>query len=163
MLNKITLVIATIALIIGIIGIATNGNVSLSGATHFSGPIDATEGFSVDDTVVVDGSGNWDGAVTGSTGSFSGLLTASDDAEVTGDFAVATTTNVYPFVVNNATSTFMSNGAGTSTALYIFSSASGMGGRIILEDTDGAGCSEIAILNGTVLGWTISCPAGFPQ
>lgn len=44
----------------------------------------------------------------------------------------------------------------TST-IYIYSSGS-FPGRIILEDTDGAGCTEITTLDGTINGNTITCP-----
>jgi len=46
---------------------------------------------------------------------------------------------------------------GTSTVNVISGSASS-GGRIILEDTDAGGCSEISILNGTVISATVTCP-----
>jgi uncharacterized protein YpuA (DUF1002 family) len=55
--------------------------------------------------------------------------------------------------------THVENQTATST-LIISTGASAKGGRIILEDHDGAGCSEIAILNGTVAAKTVACPAG---
>jgi hypothetical protein len=45
----------------------------------------------------------------------------------------------------------------TSTA-YIYSGSAGLGGRLILEDVDGAGCTEISALNGTLIGATKACP-----
>jgi len=50
------------------------------------------------------------------------------------------------------------NSSATST-LIISSGASAVGGRIILEDHDGDGCSEIAILDGNVAAKTVTCPA----
>ena len=43
-------------------------------------------------------------------------------------------------------------------SLYIDSTTASKGGRIVLEDTDGAGCTAITALNGTVSGTTITCP-----
>lgn len=58
--NKI--LIAAIAIIAFVIGFAFGGAFNKGGqlgsATHFSGPIDSEEGFSVDDTAIIDGSGN---------------------------------------------------------------------------------------------------------
>ena len=47
---------------------------------------------------------------------------------------------------------------GTST-IYIYSDTAGFGGEIILEDDDGAGCTSITVLNGTISGITVTCPA----
>jgi hypothetical protein len=52
--------------------------------------------------------------------------------------------------------------AGTSAAsstIYLFSSAASKGGSIILEDTDGAGCTEISALNGVLTAATVTCPS----
>jgi len=46
---------------------------------------------------------------------------------------------------------------GTSTA-YIYSKTAGFGGRVILEDSDAAGCTEIYALNGTLTSAIIACP-----
>ena len=46
---------------------------------------------------------------------------------------------------------------GTTTA-YFKAVASGKGGRLILEDSDGAGCSELYALNGTLTTATVTCP-----
>lgn len=55
---------------------------SLSGTTHFSGPIDSAGGFSVSDTTVIDSSGNVDGSITSDTGTFSSTLTVSGETNV---------------------------------------------------------------------------------
>lgn len=49
------------------------------------------------------------------------------------------------------------NPSATSTT-YVYSGGSSVGGKIILEDTDGAGCTGISALNGTVTGVTETCP-----
>lgn len=64
---------------------------------------------------------------------------------------IGTTTpkTLVEIVESNATSTvYVRNASTTATT----------GGRIILEDTDGAGCSQITILNGTVIAATVTCP-----
>jgi len=49
------------------------------------------------------------------------------------------------------------NDTATST-LFIDSGGAGLGGEIILEDTDGAGCTEITALDGTLTAQTVTCP-----
>jgi hypothetical protein len=66
-------------------------------------------------------------------------------------FGVAGTTTAQTLNIDNP------NHTGTST-LYIYSSTSGFGGEIILEDSDGAGCTSITTLNGNVSGITVTCP-----
>jgi hypothetical protein len=47
----------------------------------------------------------------------------------------------------------------TSTStVYVTSSSATQGGRVILEDSDGSGCSQVTVANGTVAGSTITCP-----
>lgn len=66
-------------------------------------------------------------------------------------FGVAGTSTVETLNIDSSTHT------GTSTQ-YIYSETSGSGGAIILEDSDGAGCSEIGVLNGVVWAQTVTCP-----
>jgi hypothetical protein len=47
-----------------------------------------------------------------------------------------------------------------TTTLIISTGAASKGGRIILEDHDGAGCSEVTVLNGTLATKTVTCPTG---
>ena len=42
--------------------------------------------------------------------------------------------------------------------MYIYSGGAGLGGEIIVEDNDGAGCTEITTLDGTISGKTVTCP-----
>jgi len=83
-------------------------------------------------------------------------LVASSTDDI--NFGMNTTTPFYNFAVNAATST-ISSSAATSTIMYIYSFTSSKGGQIILEDSDGSGCSAIKILNGTIESYTITCPA----
>lgn len=50
------------------------------------------------------------------------------------------------------------HGAATSTVSVISEGGSNKGGRIILEDSDGAGCSEIYILDGVISSASVACP-----
>ncbi len=109
----------------------------LAGTTNYDA-LDVTDGYSVDGTTVIDGSGNVDGPITSTTGTF------------TDDVGVGTTSPSNELHVE---------GSATSTVTVSSDSASS-GGRIILEDSDGAGCSEIYILDGTVISATVTCPTG---
>lgn len=110
-----------------------------SAPTQFSGSSDSgwnatgSGCISVDGTCIIDSSGNVDGNIT------------------TDSLAVGTTS---PLTLGH-----IEDSSATST-LTISSGGSAVGGRIILEDMDGAGCSEIAILNGTVAAKTVTCPTG---
>lgn len=138
----------------------------VSGQANFGGVYsnitkDFSQGISVDGTVVIDGSGNVDAPVTSTTGTFSSTL------DVTGDLTAGTTdlfVDVSANAVGFGTSTplalvHVEDQSATST-LIVSTKAASKGGRIILEDHDGAGCSEIAILNGTVAAKTVPCPTG---
>jgi hypothetical protein len=63
--------------------------------------------------------------------------------------------------VNGTTTTSVLNvlapATATSTA-YIYSKTAGKGGQIILEDTDGAGCTGVTALNGVLTAATVTCP-----
>ena len=48
--------------------------------------------------------------------------------------------------------------ASATTTLYIESGGAGLGGRIIMEDSDGAGCSQLTVLNGVISSEVIACP-----
>lgn len=116
---------------------------------------DFSEGISVDGTVVIDGDGNVDAPITSSTGTFSGDVTFDTSTLFVDSSAnrvgIGTTTPLDLAHVENTSAT---------STLIISTGASAKGGRIILEDHDGAGCSEIAILNGTVAAKTVTCPSG---
>lgn len=49
---------------------------------------------------------------------------------------------------------------GTST-VYMYSKTAGFGGRIILEDVDAAGCTEVTALNGVLTAAIVTCPTEF--
>ncbi len=59
--------------------------------------------------------------------------------------------------IHSTTSTVYNETA--SGTIYINSGLSGVGGELILEDEDGAGCSAISVLDGVVSAGTVTCPA----
>lgn len=62
---------------------------------------------------------------------------------------VGTTSPATLLDVYNATAT---------SSTYIYSGGAGLGGRLILEDTDGAGCTEVTALNGVLSAAIVACP-----
>lgn len=120
--------------------------------TRYPHGINITESgcLAIDGTCVIDSSGNFDGAVTGTTGTFSSTLAVTGTTTVATKIGVSTTTPRDLLHVEGTTA--------SSTALITSGGAGG--GRLILEDSDGAGCSEIYILNGTIISATVTCPTG---
>lgn len=49
------------------------------------------------------------------------------------------------------------NSASGTTTMQMLSTTASVGSRIILEDVDGAGCTEITTLNGTITGKIVTC------
>lgn len=119
------------------------------------------------------------GALSGTSGSFSttfgvtGATTLSSTLAVTGATTLSASTTV------GAATLFAGDdlnrvGVGTTTPLDLFhvenqtatttavisTGAAAKGGRIILEDVDGAGCTEVSALNGTLTAKTVTCPTG---
>lgn len=63
------------------------------------------------------------------------------------------------FTLNSLTGTStISSGNAATSSVYIYSTAASKGGSIILEDSDGAGCTEVMALNGTLSAITVTCP-----
>ncbi len=103
---------------------------------------DTKYGYYVDGTAVIDSSRN----VSGVAGYMSTSL------------QVATTTANFPVTFNVGTTTLTSTSVGTSTMLYIKSDTASLGGQVILEDSDGGGCTAIRTVDGSVLSGVIPCP-----
>ena len=72
---------------------------------------------------------------------------ADGDLIVQGDVGIGTTTPAENIVVTS-----------TATTTVFVESTGSSGGNIILQDSDGAGCSEIYILDGTIVSASITCP-----
>ena len=66
-----------------------------------------------------------------------------------GNVGIGTTTPSDLLTLYDATAT---------STMYIYSGGAGLGGEIIVEDNDGAGCTEITTLDGTISGKTVTCP-----
>lgn len=154
---KIAMVSAVVSLILIVGAGLVGGNQSnqLGGSSDSGWNATGSGDFQVDGTTVIDTNGNVDAPITSTTGTFSG-----DVAVDTADFVVDVSANA----IGVGTTTpldlgHFENSSATSTVV-ISSGGSAVGGRIILEDHDGAGCSEIAILNGTIAAKTVTCPTG---
>ena len=141
--------VAFLGIIVGIL-LATVFSTAGIGGVYSNVQKDFSEGISVDGTVVIDGSGNIDAPITSTTGTFSSTLEVTGAATLSSTLGVAGITSLTEAL--NVTEV-----TGTST-VAVQATAASTGGRIILEDSDGAGCSEIYILNGTVISATITCP-----
>lgn len=122
---------------------------------------DFSEGISVDGTVVIDGSGNIDAPITSTTGTFSSTLGVTGASTFTGDVTMATSTATNALSIGTTTPLAIFHiESTTASSTELITSGGAGGGRIILEDSDGAGCSEISILDGTIITETITCPTG---
>jgi len=77
------------------------------------------------------------------------LASLSSDVSA-GYVGIGTSTPANTFEVHAST--------GTTTASFISQTAS-VGSKLILEDMDGAGCSEITVLDGVISARTVDCPA----
>jgi hypothetical protein len=129
--NWVNTALIVVVFIVGLVGGNQSSPVSsiLGGTTNFD-TLDVSDGYQVDGTSVINGSG----AAVFSADSGFGTTSPSDLLHVEDSSA--------------------------TTTLLISSGGSAVGGQIILEDHDGAGCSEIVILNGTVASKTVACPTG---
>lgn len=70
----------------------------------------------------------------------------------------ASTTKFIVKIGSNGTTTIQGPLSATSSSYY-YSSGSGKGGSVILEDSDGAGCTEVMALNGILSAITVTCPS----
>jgi len=128
-----------IALIIGIAGYYGG---TFGGTTHYTGPVDSEEGFSVDGTTIIDGSGNVDGSITSDTGTFSSTL------DVDGAFTASSTVTVSEsasttLIIGKGVSGCLEMGFATSGhAIYIYPATSSLdtGGGLIATTTKPGFC-----------------------
>lgn len=70
----------------------------------------------------------------------------------------ATSTRPILFISSSGTTTISGVGAATSTQ-YVYSTGSGKGGSIILEDTGGGACTELTTKAGVLSAAVVTCPA----
>jgi len=61
-------------------------------------------------------------------------------------------------IVSSSGDINFNNNNNATTTIIVESGKAGLGGSIILEDNDGAGCTEISVTNGTILSESVSCP-----
>ena len=74
--NIITGVIAVILAVVISLALVGNNQPNLKGTTNYD-DIDVSDGYAVDGTTVIDGSGNVDAPITSTTGTFSSTLSAT--------------------------------------------------------------------------------------
>ena len=74
--NIITGVIAVILAVVASLALVGNNQPNLKGTTNYD-DIDVSDGYAVDGTTVIDGSGNVDAPITSTTGTFSSTLSAT--------------------------------------------------------------------------------------
>jgi len=106
------------------------------GGTIYNREISFDEGIAVDGTTVIDGSGNWDGAITGTTGTLSSTL------GVTGNFAV----NTSKFTVAAATGNTVVAGTLGVTGATTLSDTLAVTGATTLATTT---ISDLTLINST--------------
>ena len=74
--NIITGVISVILAVVISLALVGNNQPNLKGTTNYD-DIDVSDGYAVDGTTVIDGSGNVDAPITSTTGTFSSTLSAT--------------------------------------------------------------------------------------
>ena len=140
-IGKIILVVAVgLALLLATLALVLNQKpavkANLLGGLNHNAIEDFSEGISVDGTLVIDGSGNWDGAVTGTSATFSGTLgvtgatTLSSTLGVTGATTLSSTlavtgkiTGSGDALLNGTTPTLTVGDAGEEDSSIIFDGA----------------------------------------
>lgn len=125
-------------------GRLTSNLLTVSGAATLSSTLAVTGAATLSSTLAVTGATTLSASTTVGTAT----LFAGDDLNRVG---VGTTTPLDIFMVEHQTAT---------TTIVVSTGAAAKGGRIILEDIDGDGCSEISALDGTLTAKTVTCPTG---
>lgn len=72
--------------------------------------------------------------------------------------SVSSSTNATYLKVDAYGTTTISGATAATSSTFIYSSASGKGGAIILEDSNGSTCTQITTLAGVVSGTAVTCP-----
>ena len=132
--------------------------------------IDTAEGYKVDGTVVIDGSGNFDGAVTGTTGTFSSTLDVSGTLNYYQDTTALTNTSEFStttITIAQSGTTFLISGSGTQLTLPASTTAvTGVFYRVQVTGALDTGSSTIASTEGDniegsliVAGAVVDCDA----
>jgi len=143
----------------GNVNTAESGSRTLG--VYTAGSWDSADGYKVDGVTVIDGSGNVDAPITSTTGTFSSTLTVTATTTVgTSDLVVQTDLDRIGVGTTTPLDLFQVENSSATTTVIVSSGASAKGGRIIIEDADGAGCSELTTIDGTVAAKTVTCPTG---
>lgn len=149
---------------LGVTGLSSLGQASTTifsatGTSYFGGTATSTFSSAGALTLVA--------ALSGTSGSFSTTLAVTGATTLTASTTVGTATLFAGSDMNRVgvgTTTpldllHVENQSATTTAV-ISTGAADKGGRIILEDHDGAGCTEVVALNGVLTAKTVTCPTG---
>lgn len=101
----------------------------LGGSVHNTQE-DFSEGISVDGTEVIDGNGNWDGAITGTTGTLSGTLKVSGDLNYVENTKAVSADNTLTVAESGLTTYITTTGA--TTTLPAVASSDGVVFRFVV-------------------------------
>ena len=149
------------------LGVTGSTTLTSASTTWFSALTKASFGSTATSSFNSAGALTLVGALSGTSGTFSTTLGVTGATTLTASTTVGTATLFAGSDMNRV-------GVGTTTPLDIFmvehqtatttvvisTGAATKGGRIILEDIDGAGCTEVSALNGTLTAITVTCPTG---
>jgi len=131
---------------------SSTGAISVAGAFWVGGNATTTAAgaISTESTLTVGAAATLSSTlgVTGVT-----TLTGTTTVGTAARFAVGTTTAI------SGAGLLVEDQVGTTTAAFSAAAAS-KGARLILEDHDGAGCTEVVALNGVLTAKIATCPAG---
>src|SRR3989344_5743574 len=119
---------------------STTSHVSIAGALWVGRNATTTAAGAISTQSTLDG--------TGAT-----TLTGTTTVGTAARFAVGTTTAI------SGAGLLVEDQVGTTTAAFSAAAAS-KGARLILEDHDGAGCTEVVALNGVLTAKIATCPTG---
>lgn len=73
-------------------------------------------------------------------------------------FSVASSSLQTMFSVLPTGTTTISGTTAATSSMYMYTTAAAKGGAIIIEDVDGAGCTEVSALNGVLSAKIVTCP-----
>lgn len=123
------------------------GTTTFAGGLRLTGGLSATQGIEAP---------FFNATSTTATSTVAGGINLQTNG--TASVNVGTTSGKYKFTVSGDSMIASPSGQAASSTIYIFSTAASKGGSIIMEDSDGAGCSELSVLNGVIKVDTVTCP-----
>lgn len=143
----------------------SGGDLSITGTLSISSSLTATGatvlngGLTMDTNkfTVADTTGN---TIVGGTLGVTGVATLTTNLVVdTNTLLVDASNNRVGVGTSTPANQLEVHAATGTTTISVIAEAASTGARIIIEDSDGAGCTEIYALNGTLTSVTVACPA----